>query len=110
MDLRTKNLILDLKSQVRKINADIAYYISVKQRMEAEAKYVDSDTCSIMMSAMDKKLLQEVHVPICLSQSLSTVVIDSVIRQCNTEIKHLKSEVEKLQNELNKLEEQNKTK
>ena len=110
MDLRTKNLILDLKEKIRKMNVDVAYYISVKHRMEEEAKYVNSDICSIMMSAMDKKLLQEIHVPICLSQSLSTVVIDGVIRQCNVEIKRLKNEIEKLQNELNKLEEQNKNK
>lgn len=110
MDLRTKNLILDLKEKIRKMNVDVAYYISVKHRMEDEAKYVNSDICSIMVSAMDKKMLQEIHVPVCLTKSLSIVMIDSVIRQSNVEIKRLKHETEKLQNELNKLEEQNKNK
>lgn len=102
MDLRTKSIILELEDSIKEVHKKITYYISVKQRAEEESKYIDDDSCSIMMSAIDKKILQEIHVPICLDKSISKVAVDAIIRQCNIEIKTLKAQTTKLESELSK--------
>lgn len=103
-----QNMILDLKDQIKEKNSKITYNLSVKQRMEQERKYIDNDSCRIMMSAMDRKMLQEIHVPMCLDRELSLTIIDTSIKYCNDENKKLKDEVAKLKKQLTELESKTK--
>ena len=104
------NHVLDLKNEISELNLQIAYNLSVKQRMEQERKYVGDDNCTIMMSAIDRKVLQEVHVPICLEKDLSLEIIDCVIKYSVSKVKELKEKSLKLKKELDSIESKNKNK
>ena len=101
---KSGSVIEDLKFGIKETNSQITYYLSVCQRMEVERRYVDKGDCSIMMSAIDRSQLEEIHVPMCLDHDLSAQIIDTTIKFCSDKIEKLKTTVQRMEKQLEMLE------
>ena len=102
--IKNVDLIKNLKFQIKELNSQITYHLSVKQRMEQERKYINDDSCRVMMSCMDRKVLQEIHVPMVLDHDLSLKIIDTSVKHCTERVKSLKEKANKLRAQVEELE------
>lgn len=101
---KSVSVIEDLKFGIKEVNSQITYYLSVCQRMEVEKRYVEKRDCSIMMSAIDRSQLEEIHIPMSLDHDLSVMIIDTTVKFCSDKIEKLKTTVQRMEKQLEMLE------